>query len=75
MTEKKGRFHGPGPACWQNGPCRGPALSLRGPTGPAGPLASLGVGVGKGPLHQASEETGSGKGIAGKATGNEWLQG
>lgn len=20
MTEKKGRFHGPGPACWQLGP-------------------------------------------------------
>lgn len=57
MTEKKGRFHGPGPACWQNGPCRGPALSLSGPTGPTGPSACLGVGVGKGALHQVSEET------------------
>lgn len=43
--------------------------------GPAGPSPSLGVGVGEGLLHPASEEMGGKRGTSGKAKGNEWLQG
>lgn len=53
----------------------GPAFSLSGPTGLAGPSPGLGMGVGKGPLHQASKGMGDGKETSGKAMGNEWLQG
>lgn len=31
VTEKKGRFHGPSPACGPTGPCEAPCLSLQAP--------------------------------------------
>lgn len=31
MTEKKRRFHGPHPACWQNRPWKGPCLPAKAP--------------------------------------------